>query len=280
MGNGPAVGRPDLVADGVFGVSVAWSDAAATLRLAVERLALPAHVAGYLRGYADSLERGDTGGASEWMAGVEVVSALATWLAAYVRDPVVSSRASVEQQRLRIGAAVDRGRFQVSAWYQDGRPDSTNLRGGGLQAARAAISASTADGIVVAEMAGLGRTSLEAFDLIQRAGDEGWRLVALDCRFDSALLSGQLAATAFATTRRLEWRRLGARPHRRPQHPTNRASAGDIPAEVVEKIILLRARGESYHSIAAALNRDHAPGAAPGQWSTSAIRALLRTTST
>jgi hypothetical protein len=61
-------------------------------------LAVPGHVAGYLRGQADALERYCACDAPADRAREEIVSARAGRLAAYACESVVSSQLSVSDQ--------------------------------------------------------------------------------------------------------------------------------------------------------------------------------------
>jgi DNA invertase Pin-like site-specific DNA recombinase len=97
----------------------------------------------------------------------------------------------------------------VTEWYEDAIDHAKNMRRGGLRAARSAISSGAAHGIVVAEIARLGRNSLDVLDLVARAHDEQWRVVAVDCRFDSSTEAGAIVT----------WALIGARPSAAPGRP-------------------------------------------------------------
>jgi DNA invertase Pin-like site-specific DNA recombinase len=258
--------------------SLEWCDAAESLRVVVERLALPGHVAGYLRGYADALEFHCSLGAPVDTSRGDIVSVNSGHLAGYLRGPAVSSEPTIEQQRARIEAAARRGRFTVVSWHEDEAGHATNLRNGGLQEARSAIAGGAAGGIVVAEAARLGRNSLDVLDLVELARTEGWRLVALDCRFDSATPAGELVAEGLAAARGLEWRKVKRpAPRRRwPAHSgTGSRANGTVDPQVAERIGRMRAEGESYRAIAGALNDEGVAGAPDGTWRASTIRSVL-----
>src|SRR6266567_5230650 len=192
MGEGRAASRGRAAMAGTAASPGDRREAAVALRVIIDRLALPGHVAGYLRGYAECL---DLDAAPRARAASR---AGADPLVGYLREPPVSSGLSVDEQRRTILAASGRYGVKVSDWYEDTSGTANNLRRGGLAAARSAITAGDATGIMVAEVARLGRNSLDVFDLIARARDEGWRIVAIDCRFDSARTAGAIVAGAVA----------------------------------------------------------------------------------
>jgi hypothetical protein len=94
-----------------------------------------------------------------------------------------------------------------------GRPGATMHRRAGLQAALAEVKTATVDGIVVAKIDRLGRSSADVPGLVERAQREGWRLVALDVGLDTTTPAGELVAAALAMAARFEWRRISGRQH-------------------------------------------------------------------
>jgi hypothetical protein len=107
-------------------------------------------------------------------------------------------------------------------------------------------------------------------DLVERARKEGWRLVALDCRFDSATATGSVVAGALASARRSEWRKVaaGTRPQAHPRSERRGRQCKDpgVSRSVAERIASLRSAGESYRAIAAALNQDRIASLQSGEW--------------
>jgi DNA invertase Pin-like site-specific DNA recombinase len=280
-GQGAATPAPVTARDG--SPAAVWCEAAEQVRLIVGRLPMPSHVAGYLRGYADSLEFHCALGASADTTAGDVIDARSGRLAAYACEPASSSSADVDDQRRTIEAAVRMGHFAVSSWHEDREAYSENRRSSGVQEARSAIEAGDAGGIVVAELARLGRNSLDVLDLVERSDTEGWRLVALDCRLDSATPAGEVVVETLLAARRLAWRKVptAKRPEREPGRNGQREPARPETVEpaVANRIATMRAGGQSYRAIAAALNDDGiaAPGTG-GRWGAAAIRGVLQAT--
>ncbi len=257
--------------------SLAPWEAAQCVRLIVRRLAFPAHVAGYLRGYADSLDSHCTD--VETVAD-DVVDTGTSRLAGYVREPAVTPSLDIDDQRRRIEAAAGRGRFTVSSWHGDRSGHARNRRTQGLQDARSAIRTGRAGGIVVAEIGRLGRNSLDVLDLVERSHSEGWRLVALDCRLDSATPSGQLVVDTLRAARRLEWRKAQAvrRPPRRTESDAKPIpDSAVVDPALVAQIVAMRRAGRSFRAIAAWLNAN-GPDGPDGRegWKPSSVRRVLQ----
>jgi DNA invertase Pin-like site-specific DNA recombinase len=259
-----------------------WCDAAEQLRLIVDRLPMPGHVAGYLRGYADSLECHCTLGARADTTAGDVIASRTGRLAAYLCEPPTASCPDSAAQRRTIQIAAEMGLFAVSSWHEDTEAYSKNRRSTGLQEARAAVAAGEAGGIVVAELARLGRNSLDVLDLIERSQTEGWRIIALDCRLDSATPSGELVVETLRAARRLAWRRVPTRA-RRDAEPSGgrrrmRAGAESVDAALAGRIAAMRADGGSYRAIAGALNDDRVPAPGGRPWGAAAVRGVLQAT--
>jgi DNA invertase Pin-like site-specific DNA recombinase len=273
MGSGQVAGRSSAQ---VVAASAAPGDrreAAVALRTIVGRLALPGHVAGYLRGIAECL---DLDAAPVTRAAGR---AGADPLAGYLREPPVASGLSIDEQRRTILAASGRYGVAVTEWYEDAADHAKNTRRGGLCAARAAIAAGAAHGIVVAEIARLGRNSLDVVDLVARAHDERWRVVAVDCRFDSSTGAGAIVTWALVGARRSEWRKVAAAPAPARARPERRAApdrGAAVAKSLVKQMTAMRAGGDTYRAIAAALNREGVVSPAGGEWQASAIRSVLR----
>ena len=118
MGSGHgAVTRAAMARESM--AAVVWCDAAERVRLIVDRLPMPSHVAGYLRGYADSLEFNCALGAGADTTAGDVVGSRSGQLAAYICEPPSSASADVEGQRRTIEIAARIGLFTVESWHED-----------------------------------------------------------------------------------------------------------------------------------------------------------------
>lgn len=279
MGSGKGVAQ-DVATLRDAQAGMVWCDAAERVRLIVDRLPMPSHVAGYLRGYADSLEFHCALGASADTTNGDVIGSRTGQLAAYACEPASSASADVAAQRRMIEIAAKLGLFTVSSWHADSEAYSENRRSSGLQDARAAIKAGEAGGIVVAELARLGRHSLDVLDLVERSDTEGWRLVALDCRLDSATADGELVIEALRAARRLEWRKVPTSKRREPQPGAGRAgtaaTTGAVDAAVSDRIAAMRMDGLSYRAIAATLNERGIPAPQNRRWGAASVRGVLQ----
>lgn len=279
MGNERGVvRRADVL--GSASPEMVWCEAAECLRGVVDVLVFPGHVAGYLRGHADSMEFHCARGAPVESRVGDVVNARAGRLAAYAREPTVSRELDVADQHRRIEIAAKRGLFTVVSWHQDESDHAKNRRTPGLQEARARIQDGKVGGIVVAELSRLGRNTLDVVDLVERSHNEGWRLVALDCKLDSTTSCGDLVLDALRLARRMEWRKV-RKPRRRAASIADRLgppnSPRAVPLAVVEEMSAMRDDGQSYRTIAARLNASLVPAPMGGEWGPSSVRHVLRT---
>lgn len=276
----PQGGARRVPASRELGAGAVWCDAAERVRLVVERLPMPGHVAGYLRGYADVMEFHCVLGASADTIAGDVVDARSGQLAAYTCEPPSSRAADVWEQRRTIEIAAGQGRFTVASWHEDTEAHSANRRSTGLQGARAAIQSGDAGGLVVADLARLGRNSLDVLDLLERSDAEGWRVVALDCRLDSTAPTGRLVVQALRRARKLEWRNVSAAKRRGIQVGSGRrqppATPVGLEAAVAERITAMRMDGKTYRAIAAALNADGVPAPDEHGWRVTSVRAALQ----
>jgi DNA invertase Pin-like site-specific DNA recombinase len=257
-----------------------WCEAAECLRGVVDALVFPGHVAGYLRGHADSMEFHCARGAPVDVQVGDVVNARAGHLAAYAREPTVSWQLGIPDQHRRIEIAAKRGLFAVASWHEDESEHAKNRRTPGLQDARAQIKQGKVGGIVVAELARLGRNSLDVLDLIERSHTEGWRLVALDCNLDATTPCGDLVLDALRFARRMEWRKV-PQPRRRPaardRHLASPNRPRPVPPAVVDQMVAMRGDGRSYRAIAASLNERLVAPPTDEEWGASSVRRVLRT---
>jgi DNA invertase Pin-like site-specific DNA recombinase len=272
------VRRADVLGSATPGMI--WCEAAECLRGVVDALVFPGHVAGYLRGHADSMEFHCARGAPVEARVGDIVNARAGQLAAYAREPTVSWQLGIADQHRRIEIAAKRGLFTVTSWHGDESEHAKNRRTPGLQEARAQIKQGNVGGIVVAELARLGRNNLDVLDLIERSHTEGWRLVALDCRLDSTTPCGDLVLDALRFARRMEWRKV-PQPRRRPAARDRHLGLPNRPRTVapavVDQMVAMRDDGQSYRAIAASLNGRMVAPPTDEEWGASSVRRVLRT---
>ena len=206
-------------------------------------------------------------------------------LAAYLRVSTAAQAESgvgLDGQRNAIAAASAAQGLTVGAWFEDaGRSGARADNRPGLQAALGEVEAGRLGGIITAKIDRLGRSSADVMGLVERAQRRGWRIVALDVGLDSTTPAGELVAAALAMAARFEYRRIQERQiekHdtlRRQGRPRGRTS---VPAEVADRIRVMRDGGATFDGIAQLLNEEGVPTARGGAvWRPSSVRSALVT---
>jgi DNA invertase Pin-like site-specific DNA recombinase len=206
-------------------------------------------------------------------------------LVAYTRvstNGQAESGIGLQAQRRAIREACEAQRIEVTAWHEDaGRSGASMRKRDGLRAALEDVRAGRADGLVVAKIDRLGRSSADVLGLVEQAQREGWRLLALDVGLDTTTPSGELVAAALAMAARFEWRRISERQQekfaelRRQGRPRGRAAA---PAAVADEIRGLREQGLSFAAIAETMNDRRVATVRGGQkWFAATVRSVYLT---
>jgi DNA invertase Pin-like site-specific DNA recombinase len=217
--------------------------------LAVKRPTPPAveHVVGYVR--VSTEEQGDSG-------------------------------AGLESQRRQIRSEAERRGWKLVHTYEDvfsGR--SVNGRHG-LKDAIQAIERGEADGLVVAKLDRLSRSLKDFVELLERAREQSWALVALDQPVDTSTPQGEAMANMSAVFAQLERRLIGQRTREAMQvkkaQGVHLGRRSTLNSGTVRRIVGLRAKGESLSAIASTLNQDKVPtGQGGAQWWPGTVRSVL-----
>lgn len=148
----------------------------------------------------------------------------------------------------------------------------------GLRRALEAIAAGRADGLVVAKLDRLSRSTIDFGLLLEWFQEVGANLIALDLAIDTSTPSGKLVADVFVAV--AEWERgviaertrAGLAALRARGRPTGRPAVADKP-ELVARILELR-ETKTLQQIADQLNREGVPTIRGGQlWRPSSVQA-------
>jgi DNA invertase Pin-like site-specific DNA recombinase len=200
----------------------------------------------------------------------------------YVRvstEEQAESRLGLDAQRAAIVAEAARRGWHLVAVFEDAGVSGKNLRRPGMELVLEILRTKRADTLVVAKLDRLGRSLLDLAGLIERAGKQGWALVALDIGVDTGTLSGKTMAQMMAVFAELERGMIGARTREALAAARRRGThvgRGRAAADVADRIVAQRAAGRSLRAIAAALNTSSTPTAQGGrQWHASSVRSVL-----
>lgn len=206
-------------------------------------------------------------------------------LVAYTRVSTAAQTASgigMDAQRRALEQAAEAQGLTIGGWFEDaGRSGAGMTRRPGLHAALAEIQAGRAGGLIVAKIDRLGRSSADVCGLVERANREGWRLIALDAGLDTTTAAGEMVAAALAMAARFEWRRISERQVEKHEslRRQGRARGGvAVPREVADRIIGMRAAGQSLRAIGATLEAEGVPTARGGaRWHAETVRSAIET---
>lgn len=185
-----------------------------------------------------------------------------------------AQRAIIEAEAARRGWTLlhiyeDAG---VSGSSKEGRPD--------LARALEALDSKEADTLVVSRMDRLARSTVDAANLLARAEEGRWNLVALDLGVDNSTPNGQLVAAIMAAIAQWEARTGG---QRTKEALLAKRARGErigrpqfLPDDVIRRIVVERAAGLKSPAIAQGLNDDGVPTGRGGrQWWPATVRAVL-----
>lgn len=194
-------------------------------------------------------------------------------------DEQAASGLGLDAQRTAIKTAADQRGWQVS-WAVDDGYSGGNMSRPALTAARAALKAGEAAGLVVARLDRLSRSAQNFADLMAASKKQGWALVALDLGVDTTTPSGKLVAGVMAQFAEYERDLIGARTREALAAAKARGQRlgrpRATPDAVVAQAVALHAEGRSVRQVARALTANGIPttrGAAT--WRPSTVRRLL-----
>jgi DNA invertase Pin-like site-specific DNA recombinase len=146
-----------------------------------------------------------------------------------------------------------------------------------LTAALTDLDAGRGDVLMVSKLDRLSRSVHDATGLMLRAEKGGWGLVALDVAVDTTTPAGAAMTQILSVFAELERRLIGERTKAalavRKAQGVKLGRPRTMPDEVVERIVVARARGETWKTIADDLNGDNVPTAQGGKaWHPATVR--------
>ncbi len=150
----------------------------------------------------------------------------------------------------------------------------------GAWAALEAIARGEADGLCVAKLDRLSRSTIHTGQMLAWFDEAGAKLKVLDFGLDTATPAGRMVAAVVAAVAQFEWERMGER--QRGAHESKRRRGTPLPVPTVERdhpeiaarIIAMRNAGATWQACADALNADGIPTARGGtEWRVSSVQA-------
>lgn len=193
-------------------------------------------------------------------------------------DEQGDSRAGLESQEAAIRAEVERRGWDLVSLSSEVGSGKSMRRRVHLGQTLRALAAHEADTLVVAKLDRLSRSVIDFAAIMQTAADEGWAVTVLDLGVDTTTPNGKLIANIMISL--AEWEReiIGARTkdalkavRARGTHVGRKAN---VTPETMAVIRSLRRAGQSWGSIALALNDEGVATSQGGRWHAATVRRL------
>lgn len=203
---------------------------------------------------------------------------------AYTRvstEEQAASGAGLDAQQAAIEADVARRGWTLLETYTDaGLSGKTLANRPALAAALAALESGQAGTLVVAKLDRLSRSLLDFAELMARAQQGDWNLVALDLGIDLSTPAGEFLASVMASAAQWERRIIG---QRTKDALAARRAAGvrlgrpsEVPIDVLDRIARARESGRSLRGIAADLTAAGVPTIRGGTgWVGSSVQSIV-----
>lgn len=201
----------------------------------------------------------------------------------YVRRSTSKQAMSPETQRRRLRLAAEASGWDLVLREEDAASAKTLAGRPVLAATLADLRAGRGDGVAVAALDRIARSTKDFAGMLDQADAEGWSLVCLDLGVDTSTDNGRLVAEIRASVASWERRLIASRT--REGMATIRATTGKhmgrpsrIPADVEARIVALHDAGQSASAIARRFNDEGVPkgtGSSP-LWNHSHVVAAVR----
>ncbi|WP_283615471.1 recombinase family protein [Mycolicibacterium poriferae] len=185
----------------------------------------------------------------------------------------------LDAQRQAIELAVSQRSWDLTAHFTDAASGKSLTGRPALGDALALLDSGEADVLVVAKLDRLSRSLVDFAAVMERSRLQGWGLVILDLGVDTSTPHGELVASIMASIAAWERRMIGVRTSEALRAAQARGvhvgRPRELPDGVVERIVALRASGQTLQSICDELADAGVPTARGGQWRPSTIRTVL-----
>lgn len=191
------------------------------------------------------------------------------------------SGAGLDAQRSAMADETSRRRWELVGEFEDAGVSGSRVDSRpGLLRALEAVESGAADVLMVSKLDRLSRSMADFANLMERSRRRGWTLVALDLGLDTSTPAGEMMANILATFAQFERRLIGQRTRDALQVKREQGMrlGGPllVPSDVVDRMVELRAAGETYRAIAAVLERDRIPAGRGGAvWHANSVRRIL-----
>ncbi|WP_144825328.1 recombinase family protein [Micrococcus luteus] len=201
---------------------------------------------------------------------------------AYIRvstEDQAEHGASLDAQRAALAAEAERRGWDVEV-VADAGLSGKSLKRPGLQSALARLDRGEADVLLAVRLDRVSRSVADFAGLLDRCQRRGWELVLLSPNIDTADPAGRFTANVLASAAQYERELISQRTRegmaQRKAEGVRFGRPNEIPEEVRERILRMRAEGVRVSHIARTLTEEGVPTARGGAvWRSSAIDRVL-----
>jgi DNA invertase Pin-like site-specific DNA recombinase len=196
----------------------------------------------------------------------------------YTRVSTDEQHNGIPAQMADLERAAEYSSWRIVEAIADKGASGKDLNRPGLRRALELIAGGDADGLAVAKLDRLSRSVVDAGAIAEWFEAAGARLVALDLNVDTSTPTGRMMLNLMATLGQWERETIGQRTRdalaavRAAGKPTGRPAVADSP-ELADRILELRAAGDTFQAIADELNADGIPTLRGGRcWRPSSVQ--------
>jgi DNA invertase Pin-like site-specific DNA recombinase len=188
----------------------------------------------------------------------------------------------VQERQLKQAAELS-GFTDVEFVREEGRSGKSISGRPALTDALKRLDAGEAQALFVTRIDRLARSTKDFLSVIDRANNNGWRLVMLDLNLDTSSYQGRFVVTIMSALAEMERGIIAAR--QKDVHEDRRKRGivwgvdmgpkNKTPEEIRQRIISERASGASYRTIADGLNKDEVPTQNGRKWYPTTVKNLF-----
>ena len=188
------------------------------------------------------------------------------------------SKAGLEAQEATIRDEVERRGWSLIDIRTDVASGKSLRKRDELGRTLRDLAAGHAEVLVVAKLDRLSRSVMDFAGIMETAKSEGWSIRVLDLDVDMTTSMGELVANIMISLAQWERRVIGERTKAAlvavKARGTRLGRKGNVDAETLRLIRILRESGKSWQGIADALAAESIPTAQGGQWHGATVRKI------
>jgi DNA invertase Pin-like site-specific DNA recombinase len=188
----------------------------------------------------------------------------------------------VQERQLHTAAELA-GYTEIELIREEGK-SGKNISGRPvLTKALKSLDTGEAAALFVTRIDRLARSTKDFLSIIDRANNNGWRLVMLDLNLDTSSYQGRFVVTIMSALAEMERGIIAAR--QKDVHKDRRdrgivwgvdmGPMNKTPEDTKQRVVSERATGKSFQKIADGLNRDEVPTQNGRKWYSTTVRNLL-----